>query len=166
MSEVTQAYSPAADSPNKTATGVDLAPVLITPSKILWRIELTVYSGILIAASVALFPFFLTVFYWPILWLVFLALVLLVLRERWRVQKLPAVTVSVQKQIWRLKNPTGEFTVVPFDEVLLWSGVIILPVREILSGRKHRILILRDSVTADDWRRLRVWLRTGLRNNL
>jgi hypothetical protein len=163
LSEITPASSPkrAPDSHSTTAKGVDLAPVIISPSQILWRIEFAFYLSIFGAASIALLPFFLTAFYWPVLWLIFL-----VLRERWRAQKLPAITLSVQKQIWRLKNPTDEFTVAPFGEILLWAGVIILPVRETLSGRKHHIVALPDSMKAEDWRRLRVWLRTGLRGNL
>ena len=172
MSEITPDYN-LKSSPNRTlnshtttATGVDLAPVTIKPSQILWRIELACYSSVLCAATIALFPFLLTAFYWPILWLVFLLLVMFVLRERWRAQKIPAVSLSVQKQVWRLQNSTGEFTVVPFGEILLWAGVIILPVREVLSGCKHYIVALPDSMKAEDWRRLRVWLRTGLRNNI
>lgn len=168
MSEITPAssLSHAASSPDKTATGVDLAPVIIKPSQILWRIELVFYCSILCAASIALFPFFLTAFYWLIIWLVFVVLIVFVLRERLRAQKLPSFTLSVQKKVWRLQYSTNEMTATPFDEILLWEGIIILPLREILSGRKYRIVILADSMKAEDWRHLRVWLRTALRNNL
>lgn len=167
MSETTQDYSQnhVADS-YKTAKGVDLAPILITPSSILWRIELLVYCSILFAATIALFPFFLTAFYWPIVWLIFVALVLCVLRERWHVKNSPAVSLSVTKQVWRLRCPDGESTVKPFGEILLWGGVIVLHLKEIMSGRKYTIVVLPDSVKADDWRCLRVWLRTGLRKNI
>jgi hypothetical protein len=154
------------NSQSTTATGVDLALVTIKPSQLLWRIELAFYSCVLCAATIALFPFLLTAFYWPIIWLIFVLLVMFVLRERWRAQKIPAVTLSVQKQVWRFQNSNGEFTVVPFGEILLWGGVIILPMREIASGHKHHIVALPDSMKPEDWRRLRVWLRTGLRNNI
>lgn len=167
MSEITLASNPKRinNSSPKTATGVDLAPVSISPAKILWHIELSVYCSVFCAATLAVFPFFLRAFYWPISWLSFLLLLAFVVRERWRAQKLTPVIISVQKQVWRLKNSSGEYTVSPFDEILLWSGVIILPVRETLSGNKHRIVALPDSMSGEDWRLLRVWLRTGLRNN-
>jgi len=88
-----------------------------------------------------------------------------VLRKRWHHKNSPPLCLSVQQKLWRLKNPAGEFVVEPFGEIVLWSGVIILPVREILGGRQHRIIVMQDSVKPDDWRRLRVWLRTGLKNN-
>jgi len=168
LSEITPDSNPnpAVNSTHKAAIGVDLAPITISPSRIFWRIECAIYVCVLIAASIALFPFFLTAFYWPILWLAFLLLIMFVLREAWRIQTLPAVTLSVQKQVWRLRNPAGEFTVAPFGEILLWAGVIVLHLKDITSGRKHTIIVLPDSVKADDWRRLRVWLRTGLRNNM
>ena len=168
MSEITPASSLnlTANPTHKTATGVDLGPVIISPSQILWRIELAFYFSMLCAATLALFPFLFTAFYWPILWLIFLLLIIFVLRGRWHSQKLTPITLSVQKQVWRLVNSNGEFTVSPFGEILLWSGVIILLLQETLGGRKHYIVALPDSMKAEDWRLLRVWLRTGLRNNI
>ncbi len=172
MSEITPASSQnsAADSAvtsqRTTATGVDLAPVIISPSKNLWRIEFIFYSCMLVAASIAIFPFFFSAFYWPILWLVFSALIFIALRTRWRAQKLPAVTFSVEKHVWRLRDTTGEFTVVPYGEILLWSWVIILHLRNPVDGKKYHVVALTDSMKEEDWRRLRVWLRTGLRKNL
>lgn len=175
MSEITPASSPgkspalatnvskATNTSNKTATGVDLAPVVIKPSRFLWRIELVFYLGLLSAATIALIPFFLTAFYWSLLWLVFAAAIACVVYQGWRATQLPALKLRIQQQIWHLEHSAGDCIVIPFDEILLWSFVIILPVRETLSGRKHRIVILQDSMVEDEWRRLRVWLRTGLR---
>ncbi|WP_189417780.1 protein YgfX [Cellvibrio zantedeschiae] len=169
MSEIIPASSPnsAADShlatSSTTTAGVDLAPIVIVPSIILWRLELAVYSSILCAAAIALFPFFLTAFYWPLLWLMFLILVAFVLRQRWRAKNSLPISLEVQKNVWRLKSSAGESIFEPFGEILLWSGVIILPLRETISGRIHRIVILQDSVKPDDWRCLRVWLRTGFK---
>jgi len=118
------------------------------------------------AATIALFPFLLSAFYWPIVWLTFLLSVIFVVRGRWHAKKSTPVTFSVQKQVWRFRSVNGEFTVVPFSEILMWSSVIILPLQETLSGRKHYVLAFPDSMNENDWRRLRVWLRTGLRNNL
>lgn len=145
-------------------TGVDLAPFVISPSIILWRMELALYGGFLCAASVALFPFFLSALYWPVVWLVVCGSVAFELRRAWRVKHAAPQELSIQKNVWRIKNTDGECLVEPFDEILLWPAVIILPMKEIESGKKHRIVIFQDSVKKEEWRRLRVWLRMGLRN--
>jgi hypothetical protein len=44
------------------------------------------------------------------------------------------------------------------DEILLWPHIIILPLRD-SQGRNIHLLFTPDAMTADDWRRLRVWLR-------
>jgi len=120
----------------------------------------------LLSASVAIFPFMLTAFYWPILWLGFVLLIVFTLRSAQRAKNAAPQRLSVTQHVWRLQASEGELQVELCDEILLWAGVIIVPVRETASGRKHRIVALSDSMAAEDWRRLRVWLRMGLRNNL
>jgi len=164
--ETTPDYNPTPNSPSKTAAGVDLASVRINPSRWLWLCTLFVYSAMLLSASLAIFPFLLSAFYWPMLWLVFLALVVFALRSAWRAQQRPPVVLTVTQKIWRLQTEDGEVIVKLYDEVLVWSGVIILPVQETVTQRKHRIVALADSMNASDWRRLRVWLRMGLNKNI
>ena len=151
---------------NTSATGADLAPVLISPSQILLRIQLLMYGVMLLCASVAISPFVFTAFYWPSLWLGFLFLLIWAGRSAWLKQHSAPVRLSVTKKIWRLQTSAGEIQIEPCDEILLWDGVIIVPVREILTRRKHRIVALSDSMSAEDWRRLRVWLRMGLKDNV
>lgn len=168
MSETTQGSSPASalSSAVKSKTsGVDLAPFVVSPSIILWCLELAIYSGFSCAASVALFPFFLSAYYWSIVWLVFCGVIAFELRKAWRATHAARIELSIQKNVWRLKTADRECVVEPFDEILLWPAVIILPLREIDSRKKHRIVILQDSVKKDDWRRLRVWLKTAFKNH-
>ncbi|MFO1388876.1 protein YgfX [Cellvibrio sp.] len=167
MSETTQGSSPASalSSAESKKSGVDLAPFFIAPSIMLWRLELAIYSGFLCAASVALFPFFLSAYYWPIVWLVFCGFIAFELRKAWRATHAARIELSIQKNVWRLKTADRECVVEPFDEILLWPAVIILPLGEIDSRKKHRIVILQDSVKKDDWRRLRVWLKTAFKNH-
>lgn len=47
-------------------------------------------------------------------------------------------------------------------EVLCWSWLIILPLREPSSGKTQRLLIFRDALNKDDNARLRRWLRACL----
>lgn len=147
-------------------TGVDLAPVVITPSQTLFRIQLLIYSLMLLSASIAIFPFLFTAFYWPILWLSFFLLLMMAVRSSWLKKNKAPIRLSVIQKIWRLQTAEGEIHVELCDEILLWDRVIVLPVREILTKRKHRIVALSDSVSAEDWRRLRVWLRMGLKDNI
>jgi hypothetical protein len=147
-------------------TGVDLAPVVISPSPMLWRIQMLMYSLMLLFASIAILPFIFTAFYWPMLWLSFVLVLLLAVRSAWHKKHELPIRLSVTRKQWRLQTSAGELQVEPCAEILLWNAVIVLPVREVITKRKHRIVALSDSMNADDWRRLRVWLRMGLRNNL
>jgi hypothetical protein len=149
-----------------STTGVDLAPVVISPSQILFRSQVLIYSSMLLFASIAIFPFMLTAFYWPILWLSFVVLLIVAMRSAWLNKHKTPIRLSVIQKIWRLQTAAGEVRVEPCEEILLWDSVIVLSVREILTKRKHRIVALSDSMSAEDWRRLRVWLRMGLKDNV
>ncbi len=147
-------------------SGVDLAPVVISASRRLFHLHLLMYSAMLLSASVAIFPFILTSPYWLILWLVFVVLLAMALGVELRKKQQPPIRLSVIQKVWRVHTDEGEVQVKPFDEILLWDAVIILPVREVLTQRKHRIVVLSDAMSPDDWRRLRVWLRMGLKEHL
>ena len=151
--------------PHQTTAGVDLAPAIIKPSLVLYRLEVLIYLFMLLSASIAIFPFILIAFYWPLLWLIFSILIITALRTSLRHKNSPSVSLSVTQKNWHLQTDAGSFAVEPCDEILVWSQLIIVPVREIMSGRKHRIIALPDSMKAEDWRRLRVWLRMALRKN-
>ena len=175
MSEITQGssltnsanvYNSTRESQSNSSAGVDLAPIIISPSHILYRLQLFIYSVMLLYASIAIFPFIFTAFYWSILWLGFLFVLILAVRSAWRKRHETPIRVSVIQKVWRLQTSAGEIQVEPCEEILLWDAVIILPVKERLTQRKHRIVALPDSMSAEDWRRLRVWLRMGLRDNL
>lgn len=172
MSETTPASSPnralnsTLEPQSTSTTGVDLAPVRISPSQILFRIQLLIYSLMLLFASIAIFPFLFTAFYWLILWLGFVLLLIVAVRDAWLKKHKAPIRLSVIQKNWRLQTAAGEVRIEPCDEILLWGVVIVLPVREVLTKHKHRIVALSDSMSAEDWRRLRVWLRMGLKDNV
>ncbi len=151
---------------NINTAGVDLAPVLISPSQNLLRIQLLIYGLMLLSASIAIFPFIFTAFYWSLLWLGFVCLLILAARSAWISKHKAPVRLSVINKMWRLQTSTGEIQVELRDEILLWEAVIVLQVREILTKHTHRIVALSDSMSVEDWRRLRVWLRMGLKDNV
>lgn len=158
-------YSQGNNPPHQTAAGVDLAPVVITPSLCLYRLEVFVYVFMLASASVAIFPFLVAAFYWPFLWIIFLLMVLLAIRKSMHARKARPFVLSVTQKVWHLRMLEGDIVVKPCNEILVWAKLIVVPVQEIASGRKHRIIALPDSMKADDWRRLRVWLRMALHKN-
>lgn len=180
MSEITPDFSLSSSrsaSPNSvhnsplepqstSKTGVDLAPVVISPSQMLFRIQLLIYSLMLLSASIAIFPFIFTAFYWSLLWLGFVCVLIVAARSAWLKKHKAPIRLSVIQKIWRLQTSAGEIQVELCDEILLWDAVIVLPVREILTKRPHRIVALSDAMSAEDWRRLRVWLRMGLKDNV
>lgn len=166
MLETTPDYNPTHNSSSQTAAGVDLASVRISSSRLLFYCQIFVYIAMLLSASIAIFPFLFAAFYWPIAWLIFVLLIIIALKSAWRAQQIPPIVLNVTQKIWRLQTVDGEVIVELYDDILVWVGVIILPMRETSTGRKHRIVALSDSMNANDWRRLRVWLRMGLNKNI
>lgn len=166
MLETTPDCNPQHKPTSKTAAGVDLASVHISPSRLLFRCRIVVYVAMLLSANIAIFPFLFSAFYWPIIGLVFLSLIIFALQSASRAQKSSPIVLNVTQKIWRLQTGDAEVIVELYDDVLVWAGVIILPMRETSTGLKHRIVALPDSMSKDDWRRLRVWLRMGLNKNI
>ncbi|RYY74885.1 MAG: hypothetical protein EOO52_11225 [Gammaproteobacteria bacterium] len=152
-------------TPQQITSGVDLAPVVFSPSLLLYRLEVFVYLFMLLSASVAIFPFIFTAFYWPLLWLTFLVMIIAALRKSLQSKKSPSINLCITQKVWHLQTSAGSLAVEPCNEIVVWTKLIILPVKETLSGRKHRIVALPDSMTPEDWRRLRVWLRIELRKS-
>lgn len=154
------------ESQGSCESGVDLAPVVISSSRSLFRLQLLIYLAMLLSASVAIFPFLFTHHYWLILWLGFVAFLVIALRMDWLKKHKAPIRFSVIQKVWRVHTSEGEVQVKPCDEILFWDAVIVLSVREVLTHRKRRIVALSDSMANEDWRRLRVWLRMGLNDNL
>ena len=144
----------------KLAASVDLPAITIFPSRYLWRMQCAVYSAMLAFAFIALFPFFLAAFYWVLVWLTFAVFVGIAIRKSWRAKCAEPVQLEIKLDNWQLKTRKGEFAVAPGHTLLLWSWVIVIPLREMFSRNQHYLIVLPDSLAKEDWRRLRVWLMT------
>lgn len=142
--------------------GVDLAPIIISPSKNKCIIETAVFTFLSVAVTLSLGPFLFSAKYWFLVWAAFLLFSIYTIRAGWLALKQSPVELKVTQQEWQLKSERELLLVEPFGEILVWPSVIVLPLREKQSRRIHRIVVLKDTVNADDWRRLRVWLRMGL----
>ena len=162
-SEITQACNPTPEpitAPRHQTQGLsakELPPVSFRQSRRLWQLELAIYLSLLFCASLALFPFVLIAWYWPVTWCVF---ALLIGRQAWNCwqREFPLRSLYCTNERWYLRDLGGEREIMLCDEILLWPQLIVLPVRT-ADGYKTQLLFTPDAMTADDWRRLRVWLR-------
>ncbi len=154
---------PTPSSVEKPVVSVDLAAVTVLPSRYLWQAQLIIYSAMLVFAFIALLPFFFAAAYWILLWLVFAFLIGVAIYKSWQAKNAAPMQFEIKQNNWRLKTSKGEFSVTPNDEILLWSWVIVIPLRETLTRNLHYLIALPDSLTKEDWRRLRVWLMTCLK---
>lgn len=136
----------------------DLAAVSFYPSHVLCLAQLCIYLAMLVFSLLALIPFFIATWYWFIVWLIFASVLAVAGKRAQREKNSPPKHLQVIQQQWRLSTSAGAFSVRPDGELLLWSWLIIIPVRELLSGKLHYLVALPDSLDKESWRRLSAWL--------
>ncbi len=148
-------------TPESTPASPRLAPIRLHPSRWLQRL----YPLLLI--SLALLPWlaFMGHAEVPMLWLIALCLfdaLLLwewwLMRRRWRA--IPR-WLGFEAGQWYLRWDTEALGVVPMGEWLVWPWLQVVRFRVSESSVVHTLVVLPDSATVDDRRRLRVWLRMG-----
>jgi hypothetical protein len=144
----------------KLANSVDLAAVIVYPSRYLWQAQCVVYGAMLVVAFVALLPLLFISIYWVCLWLSLALWISLTIHKAWRAKCAAPMQLQIKQNHWYLKTKAGEFLVTPNHEILLWPWVIIIPLDEPLTRNQHYLIILPDSLPKEDWRGLRIWLRT------
>jgi hypothetical protein len=111
-------------------------------------------------AFIALLPFFLSAFYWLLLWLLFAGLIAYALVKASRAKSADSLTLDVTQSVLTLTSDECVLVVDIDGEILLWSWLIIIPLREKLNNKIHRLVVLPDSLSPDEWRRLCVWVKT------
>lgn len=137
-----------------------LHPVLVTPSRILWRLQLGTHFLLALAFFWALLPWLAQGWYFPV-WLIGIWIGLAgnaVYLWRKRVSSAGQLSYGNTGWQWRAKDGVKGFELV--GDAVVWSSLVILPFRA--NGRSATLVLLPDSLAADDLRRLRVWLRTRL----
>jgi len=139
----------------------ELAPVRFGQSRRLWQAELAVYAALLIFAGIAIFPFLLTAWYWPIALLAFALFIGWHWMRCWRRPYVSSRILYCIQNRWYLRDQGGEQEIHLCDEILLWPQIVVLPAR-IASGEKKYLVLTPDAMEADDWRRLRVFLNMGV----
>jgi hypothetical protein len=98
-------------------------------------------------------------------WLV-LGLLIIILLAVWfsLIQKKssePQGFMIVNNQWW-LSSPQKKRQVRPYDDIVVWPWVVILPLQDINTKRKTHLVIAVDAVSEKDWRHLRGWLKMAL----
>lgn len=127
------------------------------------------FGGLLYRCSYAVFALSLLLVFYPFineqpLWLCGL---ILCWTGLWRVyrgenRRCNAGVLSYSGDDWLLEQDGRTCQLTLAGEVLCWSWLIILPLRELVSGKIHWVIIFGDSVNKDDNARLRRWLRACL----
>jgi hypothetical protein len=130
-------------------------------SLLLWRAQCTLYVAMWVFAFIALLPFFLSAFYWLLFWFLFAGLMVYSLAKTSRAKSAESLTLDVKQGAWTLTSDECVLAVDIDGEVLLWSWLIILSFNEKITNKTHRIVVMRDSLSRGDWRRLCVCLKTS-----
>ncbi|MES2673363.1 MAG: protein YgfX [Pseudomonadota bacterium] len=146
---------------SKLVSNADLAAVTVYPSRYLWQGQCVVYGAMFVFASAALLPLFFISIYWICLWFLLGLWISLTIHKVWRAKCAAPIQLRIKQNHWYLKNRAGEFLVTPSSEVLLWTWVIIIPLHEKLTRNQRYLIVSTDSLPKEDWRRLRMWLKTS-----
>ena len=84
------------------------------------------------------------------------------IRKSHREKNAQSLSFEITNNQWRLTTHAGRVVVGLAGEVVVWSWLIIIPVRELQSKTRYYLIALPDSLEKEPWRRLRVWLKTCL----
>jgi len=118
------------------------------------------YGVFTLSLLLVFYPFI----YEQILWVLVLILCLGGLWLLYRRETKNCVTgmLSYSGDHWLLEQDGRSFQLALAGEILCWSWLIILPLRDMASSKVQRVLIFSDAVNKDDNARLRRWLRACL----
>jgi hypothetical protein len=154
--------SRARNLPARASAKLQLAPINLRPSIILWRVQWGVHLLLSLLLGWGILPWLSIQPYWlPVLLLAWLALAVH-LRYLRRLHEQSAGTLLVSSGDWYWNDARGCTELVLSGAVIVWPQLIVLPFREQHRRWRKTLVLLPDSASADDRRRLRVWLRTSL----
>lgn len=166
MSETTPASRP----PRALAGGL-LRPISLRPSRRLALAHGTLLLVLAILAGVGLFYPVLTQPLWLLPLLLFWSLLWLSWRTQRRARKRHPDRLGFEAGQWWLQFPVRgqqgadpqeaeQRTAELIGDCVVWPGLLILPFRLHPIGQRYVLVCLSDTASAEDRRRLRVWLRT------
>jgi len=160
------AFKKAVDTDNIAADSSILKPL---PLLVAVHINNSRFGFLLYRCSYAVFALSLLLVFYPFineqpLWLLGLLLCWLGLWLMYRQQSSSCITgkLSFSGDHWLLEQEERTCQLTLASEVLCWSWLIILPLRETAKGKIRCVLIFGDALNKDDNARLRRWLRACL----
>lgn len=155
----------AAASPPISAATVHawrLASLKVCPSQLLWRAQVLVHILLAVFSCWALWSWLLSdkrvLLGLVTVWIILFFSVLKIRRRR----VLQYGVLSLEMAGWFWLDAHGRNAWQLKGEVAVWPWLIILPFVVSSNGRATSLVLLPDSMSTDDWRHLRIWLRTVL----
>lgn len=159
-------FKKAADTDNSVADSSVLKPlpmlaaVCINHSRLALLLYRCTYSVFALSLLLVLYPFIIEqpfwvlglIFGWGGLWLVY----------RREIKSCPTGTLSFSSNHWVFERDGRTCQLELAGEVLCWSWLIMLPLRETTTGKTRRLLVFGDALSKQDSASLRRWLRACL----
>lgn len=115
-----------------------------------------------VASALALWPHLQSQPLWALVLILFWILVLLAAYSLWYGHKHGPSQLSYREGDWYLMLDGVEFRAALVSDLVIHSWLLVARFRLNTSGARINVVCLPDSASAEDFRRLRVWLRTYL----
>lgn len=145
-----------------TDTGNYLMPVPLRPSRYLFWGQAAVLVSMAVASALALWPHIQPQPLWALVLGLFWILVLLAAYGLWYGHKHGPSQLSYREGDWYLVLDGVEFRAALVGDLVIHSWLLVARFRLPASGARINVICLPDSTRAEDFRRLRVWLRIYL----
>ncbi|MDQ2075275.1 protein YgfX [Marinimicrobium sp. ABcell2] len=161
---MTKTIEPAKPSTEATpAENTDyLMPVPLRPSRYLFWGQALLIVCLASASAFALSPHLQAQPLWGMVLFLFWALLALAAYGIWQAHKHGPSKLSYRQGDWYLTLDGVEFRAALIGDLVIHSRILVARFRLHASGAKVNLICLPDSVSRDDFRRLRVWLRIYL----
>lgn len=137
-----------------------LAPLSLRASQGLWRAQLAMHLLMVLFLILSLFPHLRTQPGWVLFGLGGITMILVSVYQCWKSFSVPPRQLTFNESGWSLSEAGQRHYLEWEGEALVWGWLIILRFREKPTSRRINLVLLPDSASVDDLRRLRVWLRT------
>jgi hypothetical protein len=150
------------DQPLAHTQGLQLSAIKVQQSVTLWRMQIAIHLLILFCLCWGLGPLMPGLWQMILMWITLCLLLAFHFYYLWHLHRQETGFLWVSDSDWHWQDKNGHCDLVLAGSITIWPSLIILPFRECTHGRRKTLILLSDSATAEDLRRLRTWLRTSL----
>lgn len=144
----------------KLPAHADALTVHLQPSWRLWLMQRLVHSLLAASLSFAVLPLIPTQPLWLIFWILCLCGLWVSLRVCYWHWRSPSQVLRISGRGWWLQEGITEREIFLSDDAVVLPWLVVLPCRDKNSRARIYLVLLSDSTSLDEHRRLRVWLRT------